>query len=604
MGLPPKAPQPEAPQPEAPFIKSPVPPKLAEVLDSLVFIWQDREDARVADEVAGLAWQSPTDPRLKAQVKGKDVVVAAHTTNEGIRWASGIAGRCSDAKAVRVRIWPVPDFNTALPTMAAWCRRYDLVNVLALAHKARFVEFVQLTALEKQEDGNTGPNLTELGNARRLVANFGHELRFSKPLDSWFEWDGTRWRPDRSGAIWQRAKDTVRLLGHEAANELDDHKRPSILRWALKSENRKIIAAMIDLAWSELGIAILPEQFDVDPWLLNTPSGTVDLKTGELRSHRQDDLISKATSVPFDPHETCPGWQKALAEIFPDEETRKYVQRALGYSLCGVIGEHALFLCYGTGRNGKNTVLDTVRALLGDYGTVTSPRTFLTIGQNDHPTALADLHGKRFVPTDEVEHGERLAESVVKRVTGNQTITARFMRKDFFEFAVQFKVWMICNHKPEIQGDDEGVWSRIRVIPFETYIPPENRIKDLARIVVADEGPGILRWLINGCLEWQRIGLAEPSKVANAIASYRVEQNTIAAFLGECCNSFLDHPTLRTQARESATKLYERYVSWCKDSGEKTVLTKREFSAKLTPLGYELKQSNSNYYRNGLSLKP
>jgi P4 family phage/plasmid primase-like protien len=448
------------------------------------------------------------------------------------------------------------------------------------------------------------PKLTELGNARRLVAAHGTRLRYSRPLNQWFDWDGCRWCPDQSGAVWRRAKDTVRRLGHEAAEAATDQQRKATLQWALKSEERKVIAAMIELAWSEPSVAIMPEELDRDPWLLNTPSGTVDLKTGKLRPHRQEDLISKITRVPFDSKADYSRWRKTVSEIFAgDEEMVAYVKRALGYSLTGVIHEHALFLCYGTGRNGKNTVLDTVQTILGDYATITNPRTFLAIGKNDHLAMIADLMGRRFVPTDEVEEGEELAESMVKRLTGNKILKARFMHRNPFEFPALFKVWMLANSKPEIHGQDEGIWSRIRVIPFEVYFPPERRIKGLSDILIAEEGPGILRWLVEGCLEWQRIGLAEPRKILDAIKSYRNEQDVIGDFIDQCCESFLDHPTLRTSARVKSSELYGRYADWSKENGEKKVLTNRQFSSKITNRGYELRASNGVYYRYGITVR-
>jgi putative DNA primase/helicase len=462
-------------------------------------------------------------------------------------------------------------------------------------------------------------NLTELGNARRLIVAHGDRLRYCKPLGLWLEWDDTRWRPDQTGAIWRWAKDTVRRLGHEAAEAATDQRRQATLRWALKSEEKKVLAAMIELAWSEPGIAIMPAALDADPWLLNTPSGTVDLKTGKLRPHRQEDLITKMTKVPFDPDAKCPRWEKTLLEIFADQRAERsdderaavaremvaYVQRALGYSLAGVIGEHALFLCCGIGRNGKNTVLDTVHEILGDYATVALPRTFMAAGQNDHLAMVADLMGRRFVPTDEVEDGQQLAESVVKRLTGNKILKARFMRQNPFEFPALFKVWMPTNHKPEIKGQDEGIWSRIRVIPFERYFTPEERIKDLASQLVAEEGPGILAWLVKGCLEWQRLGLKEPEKVLDAITDYRAEQDTIGGFIEARCNDYRKVPNLRDVAKAKCEPLYSEYLDWCRANGlkDKEVLTSRKFGSQLKARGFKLAQSNGVSYRLAMTLK-
>ncbi len=446
---------------------------------------------------------------------------------------------------------------------------------------------------------------TELGNARRLVKLFGHRLRFCKQLGYWLVFDGTRWCPDHVGEVWQCAKLVVRSLAKEAADTNDDSTRKALLSFALKSEEKKRIQAMIDLAWSEPGIAILPEALDRDPWLLNCPNGTVDLRTGKLREHRPEDLITKITKFAYRPGASRQRWEKVLDEIFPgNPEMVAYVKRAAGYSCTGDTGEHALFLPWGKGRNGKNTVLDPIASVLNDYATSADPKTFLRAGMNVHPTGLAKLFGSRFVLTDEVDEGEQLAEALVKRLTGNPVLTARFMRQDFFDFTITSKIWMPANHRPEVKGRDEGIWSRIRLIPFEVFFAPGKRIKNLAKILAQDEGEGILAWIVEGCMEWLRDGLKEPQKVLDATKEYRLEQDVVSAFLEECCISWLHHDQLKTQAKQKASELYECYVSWCKQNSEKSVLTGRKFGCELGSRGYELKESNGVSYRLGIVVKP
>ncbi|MGO9813435.1 MAG: phage/plasmid primase, P4 family [Isosphaeraceae bacterium] len=454
------------------------------------------------------------------------------------------------------------------------------------------------------EDGDSPINHTELGNARRLVQLFGHRLRFCKQLGYWLIFDGTRWCPDQTGEVWRCAKATVRSLAKEAAKMTDGGERKMMLAWAIKSEEKKKIQAMIDLAWSEPGIAIIPDDLDRDPWLLNCPNGTVDLRTGNLRAHRAEDLITKITRKAYRPEASRERWSKTLAEIQPDPEMVAYIKRAVGYSCCGDIGEHALFIAFGKGRNGKNTVLDPIAAVLNDYSTTSDPRVFLRSGKNDHPTALADLFGRRYVMTDEVDEGEQLAEALVKRLTGNPRLKSRFLYHDNFEFDITCKIWMPVNHRPDVRGQDEGIWSRIRTIPFEVYFPPEKRIRNLARTLVKEEGEGILAWMVEGCLEWQREGLKEPAKVLEAMKEYRHEQDVMTAFLGECCLSWLEHEVLRDQAREKASDLYARYAAWCKENGEKNVLTGRKFGSEMTTRGYILKPSNGVQYRHGIALNP
>ena len=283
----------------------------------------------------------------------------------------------------------------------------------------------------RSDDQDEDPPIhrTELGNAIRLAKLFGKRLRYCGQLDYWLVFDGTHWQQDHRDQVWRYAKATIRSLAREAAQMTHDDERKAMLRFAIDSEKKRTIQAMIDLARSEPEIAIGPEDLDRDPYLLNCPNGTVDLRTGKLREHRPEDLITKITSVAYRPDAPRVRWENTLAEILPDPKLVSYVKRALGYSCTGDIGEHALFIPYGKGRNGKNTVLDPIRTVLHDYATVSDPKIFLRTGRDDHPTGLAKLFGCRFVMTDEVDEGEQLAEALVKRLTGNATISARFMRR-------------------------------------------------------------------------------------------------------------------------------------------------------------------------------
>ena len=396
----------------------------------------------------------------------------------------------------------------------------------------------------------------------------------------------------------------IRSIYREASDEANDQSRDALARWGLKSEEKKTAAASIFLAQTEPGIGVLNKQLNVDRYLLNTPNGTVDLKTGFLRKHCREDLITQMTACAVDMEADCPRWKKVLLEIMEgDQAMVDYLQRALGYSLTGNAGEHCFFMCHGTGRNGKNTMLDVVRRIMGDYGWLIDPKELMA-GRNEHPAAIAQLVGRRFVTTSEVEGDARLAEGLVKRVTGDDELNARFMRQNPFTFPVLFKLWVLCNDKPEIKGTNEGIWSRIRLIPFEHYFPLEARIKNLVDILVDEEGPAIFGWLVKGCREWQqRSGLVEPQKVLDATKTYRGEQDVLEAFLGERCTRYTgDHP-LATAVRVKAPELYAQYVDWCKEAGEKNVLTKRRFGSALTGKDHRLEESNGHSYRLGISLK-
>ena len=293
-------------------------------------------------------------------------------------------------------------------------------------------------------------------------------------------------------------------------------------------------------------------------------------------------------------HRACA--EKTVGEILPEPDLVSYVKRSLGYSASGDTSEHAIFIAYGTGRNGKNTVLDPIAKVLHDYAATCDPKILLRTGKNEHPTALANLFGRRQVVTDEVDEGEQLAEALVKRLTGNPRMSARFICKDTFEFDVTFKIWMPVNAKPEIKGRDEGIWSRIRLIPFEVFFPQEKRIKKLAKMLVKEEGEGILAWLIEGYLEWQRDGLSEPKKVLEAVKEYRAEQDVVTAFLEQCCKSWLNHEN-RDQIKTKPADLYAAYSAWCKENGEKNVLTGRRFGTEITQRGFKLDNPNGAWWR-------
>ncbi len=581
--------------------------RLGSIIDhpeSTVFVVEGEKDADRLNSLFGETAIATTNSQgandtarwetLRETLRGRMVVIIPDADGAGRKHARGIASYLNGVTA-SVKIVELPDVGPKGDVSDWLDQDHTIDDLWKLVVDAPIWDPTIPLPEPSPDRPPEQPNLSELGNAHRLIAAQGDHIRFSKPLGMWFIWDGTRWKPDETEEIYRLAKDTVRMIGHEAAEVTDSSRRTATLRWALQSEQKKVITAMIDLARSEPGIAIMPDALDCDPWLLNCPNGTVDLRTGKMREHRQNDLISKRTEVAFGGQ--CPQWLAALQTILAgDAELIAYVRRALGYSLTGTIGEHALFLCYGTGRNGKNTILDAVRTIMGDYATITNPRVFLADGQGDHPAALADLMGRRFVPTSEVEEGEKLAESLVKRVTGDRTLKARFMRQNPFEFSVLFKLWMLANCKPEIQGRDEGIWSRIRIIPFDVFIPPDKRIKNYSDILVAQEGPGILQWMVEGCLEWQQIGLAEPARVTEAVSHYRAEQDPFGDYLEQRCDQF-------DQGRVQVGKLYGDYMQWCKNNGEKSILTNRKFGAEMNRRGFKLWESNGARYRLGIALK-
>lgn len=304
------------------------------------------------------------------------------------------------------------------------------------------------------------------------------------------------------------------------------------------------------------------DELDRDPWLLNVKNGTLDLRTGELREHRREDLITKLAPVEYDPDADSPTWEAFLETVVPNEDTRRFLQRAVGYSLTGVVGEKVLPCLLGRGDTGKTTFIEAVMDLLGDdYAAPAAPDLLLSKRGSSHPTELADLLGKHFVPTVEVEEGRRLAESLVKQLTGGDRIKARYMREDFFEFRPTHKVWLAANHAPIIRGGDDAIWNRVKKVSFDVVIPKERQDRRLREKLRA-EASGILAWAVRGCLEWQRDGLGEPGEVAAATAEYREDMDTFAEFLAEKC-------VLEAEEWISAARLRRAYADWCRDTGER-----------------------------------
>jgi P4 family phage/plasmid primase-like protien len=438
-------------------------------------------------------------------------------------------------------------------------------------------------------------HLTDLGNAQHFVREHGHNLRYCYRFGCWHHWAGRRWEEDERGMVERLAKRTVLNFYRLAAALEDNAERKALVAHARRSEAAGRIEAMVRLARSEPGIAILPDELDRDPWLLNCLNGTLDLRTGRLRPHDPHDLITKLIPIPYDAAAACPLWERFLEQILPDPAVRRFVKRAIGYAATGDTREQALFFLFGGGANGKSTLLNLIMAALGDYAKQAAPE-LLTYSKNDrHPTELADLVGVRFVASIEVDEGKRLAEALVKQMTGGDRMKARRMRENFFDFAPTHKVFLAANHRPVIRGTDHAIWRRIHLIPFEVSIPPEQQDKQLPTKLYG-ELPGILRWIVEGCLEWQWAGLGVPQAVANATREYRAEQDVLGAFLEEECE-ILPTATVTSKA------LYAAYEAWCKRTGEPPI-GQRWLAPRLIERGFQPTRTGAARGWVGLRLRP
>ncbi len=543
---------------------------------------------------------------------GGYVVVPPSTTEAGVyQWAyeSGVheremalfpnallddlAGRREPAPSVEGGI-PAGSRNVTMASLAGSMRRRGMSA--AAIEGALLVENAQLSdplpedevrkvarSIAKYPPAREGEDipLTDLGNAERLIAAHGEDLRFCAQLGGWLVWDGRRWARDMTGEVQRKAQGVVRALYAEAASCNDGDRRREIARFARSCENASRQRAMLDLAWSQLGICVLPDGFDADPWLFNCANGTLDLRTGGLRPHAREDLLTVLCPVNYNPEAKADRWFEFEMQISGgDINLVCHKQRAFGYALTGMTTEQCLFILFGTGANGKSTELGVIRQVLGDDYALHTPTETLLVNSRGSgiPNDVARLRGARYVTAVEAEGGRRLAESLIKQMTGGDPIAARFMRAEWFEFMPTHKLFLAVNHKPIIRGGDHGIWRRIRLWPYTTTIAEADQDKDLPDKLHA-EAEGILAWLVEGCLEWRRLGLGMPDSVAAATENYRAEMDVVGGFIAEMC---VEGPGVTVGARE----LYDAYAGWAEASGEHP-LTKTAFGLRLQERGLE-----------------
>lgn len=444
-------------------------------------------------------------------------------------------------------------------------------------------------AIDAGHAGDTAPMRTDMGNASRLAQRHGENLRYIYEFKKWIVFHRGRWLFDEDGAVMRMAKDTARSIFAEAAKAKDLEEQKQLASWAASSQSLTRASAMIELAKSEPGIPITSCQLDRDPFLLGVENGVVDLRTARLRPARRDDYITKSAHVEYIEGATCPTWEKFFGRIFDGNTALiDFMQRALGYSLTGDTGEQCLFLPHGGGANGKSTLLDAVRAIMGDYATTSSTDLLMAKQAGAATNDIARLRGARLVATIETEDGRRMAEGLVKQLTGGDMIAARFLFAEFFEFKPAFKIWLAANHKPVIRGDDYAIWRRIMLIPFNVTIPPSERDKTLTDKLIA-ESPGILQWLIRGCLDWQRRGLLPPPEVLAATENYKSDMDTTGQWIAECC-------LVAAHATAKAGALYTSYKNWITHNGG-FPLSNNRFAMKLGERGFSKDRSSTVVYR-------
>ena len=400
-----------------------------------------------------------------------------------------------------------------------------------------------------------GDPFTEDALALRFSDRHKADLRYVALKSQWYEWDGTRWRPEHTLQVFDLARASCR----DDAETYGNGKPPSKLYTA------KTVSAVHTLARADRRQAATIEQFDADDLLLTTENQTYDLKTGIGRAPSPADYITKKTACHCAPAGTAhPLWSAFLDRVTDhNAELQGFLQRYIGYCCTGQTGEHVFVFAYGTGANGKSTFINTIAGIFGDYATVAAMETFIATSAEKHPTDLAKLHGARLVVAQETQKGRRWDDTKIKALTGGDKITARFMRQDFFDFTPAFKLFIAGNHKPRLSSVDEAMRRRLLLVPFTVQIPRQERDQALAH-KLKKEWPAILRWCIEGCLEWQKIGLQPPTSVRDATDAYFSDQDTLGQWLDECTE---DQGAF---AFSRSAELFASWKTWCEAHNLKT----------------------------------
>ncbi|MBI4332459.1 MAG: hypothetical protein HY673_14395 [Chloroflexi bacterium] len=442
--------------------------------------------------------------------------------------------------------------------------------------------------------------LTDSTNAELLAQLWGDRLRYDHQRGRWLLWRGHYWQADDDGEIYRMATEAARERYRRATTIGDLSERQRVANWAIASEQRGRLEAAMALAKAVKPIANSGQDFDADPWLFGVANGIIDLRTGALRPGRAADGVTLHSRIVFDQAARCARWLQFLEEIFDgDRELIDYLQKAFGYSLTGMTREQVYFICYGTGANGKGRLMTPLRYVLGDYAYNAPFSTFELTNRPSIPNDLAAIERRRFITSSETNDGTRLNEARLKALSGEDPCTARYLHKEFFSFMPVCKIWLSVNHKPIVRDDSYGFWRRVRLVPFTRQFKGKHADLQLLDKLLA-EAPGILNWLVAGCLGWQKSGLEPtPPAVMTATEEYQAESDPLADFIADCC-------IVCPSATGKASALYETYLKWShgQSLGEIEILTSTKFGTRLGKK-FQKKPTETGviYYGIGLKLK-
>lgn len=428
-------------------------------------------------------------------------------------------------------------------------------------------QIFQNTALELDKE------LTDTGNGQLFVEQHSSKARYVSDIGNWIAWDNKKWCMGDDDGIRRMAHNTATSLFNKISDGVQIGLASNdVYKWAKHSHSTARINAMITEAKPYLGIE--NNQLDQKAWYFNCQSGVINLKTGEILDHNPQYFITQFSDVPYNQDATCPKFESFLNQIFDgDKEVIEFVQRALGSSIVGLDSRRHLFITHGSGSNGKSTLLETIEGILGDYVATTPVSTLVQSGNGGSiPNDIARLRGVRMVLASEGEKQQKLSEAQIKRLTGGDTVTARFLNKEFFEYKPVCDFWYSTNHKPKISGNDPAIWNRVFLIPFDVTIPNSKKDPELKSKLLSEK-EGILNWLVKGCKDWQEQGLNAPDRVKAATEAYQKESDSVAEYLNECVEKKLGEKTTKHA-------LYSDYCRWCETNGFEK-LVKRDFGKEI-----------------------
>jgi P4 family phage/plasmid primase-like protien len=439
-----------------------------------------------------------------------------------------------------------------------------------------------------------GPEIiagTDIYFGERFHRQHGLNLHYTVER-GWLVWSGKHWQvDDKAVGVAALAIDSAKTLYDEIKTAMN---QADAFKLAKSASQKRAIDAAIWLTRSAPGIYQELTTFDVNPMILNCQNGIVDLRTGVLLPHAKDARCTLLAGTEYRPDATAPRWRQFISEVCMEKpELMDYMQRVCGYLLTAYTREHCLFFMHGGGRNGKSVLVETMLRAMGDYAGAAEPEMLMARKHQSIPVDIAALRGRRAVFLNETNQGQRFDEAKLKNLTGGDKLQARFMRENLFEFNPTHKLVLRGNHKPTVNGTDEGIWSRLKLIPFDLRLTPDEIDRALGD-TLAGELPGVLAWAVQGCLQWQREGLKTPAIIDDAVKAYRLESDTLGRFIEECCE-------VRGNAEVKASALYQRYKEFC-DTGSERWLSSKDFPYEVEQRGYQRRKSNGTMRFYGIAL--